>query len=155
MRPRITQRRRWIGAGIALLGAAAVAGSAYPAWYEGQGPRDWPLEQLFTASPAGTATAFWGSVAAPLAVVGLLGALGAVLRFRFILGLGWLVGSATFALWALMSIIGGNWSPDGLTAGAWLCLSGLAVLLGGILGMGPRKEGVEAPLSVFEGDPPQ
>jgi hypothetical protein len=138
-----------------LIGAATVAGSAYPDWHAGEGPRDWPLEQLFTASPAGTATAFWGSVAAPLAVVGVLGLLGAALRFRFILGLGWLVGGATFALWALMSIIDGDWAAGDLSGGAWLCLAGLAVMLGGILGMGPRQEGVEAPLSVFEGDPPQ
>ncbi|WP_166350284.1 hypothetical protein [Phytoactinopolyspora limicola] len=151
----ITSPRRWIGAGIALLGALTVSISVYPAWYGDEGPQDWPLQQLFQASPAGTATAYWGSVAAPLAVVGALGLLGAVLRFRFILGLAWLIGAVTFVLWTVMRMIDGNWQTSELSGGVWLCIIGLVVLLGGILGMGPREEGVEAPLSVFDGDPPQ
>ncbi|NEE01408.1 hypothetical protein [Phytoactinopolyspora halotolerans] len=147
--------RRGVGAGIAALGALTVTASVYPTWYTNEGPRDWPLAQLFQASPAGEATAYWGSVAAPLAVVGALGVLGAVLRFRFILGLGWLLGAASFTLWAIMRAIDSSWQVGELEAGAWLCLAGLAVLLIGIVAMGPRAEEVEAPLSVFEGDPPQ
>lgn len=151
----ITITRRGVGAGIAAVGALTVTASVYPIWYADEGPRDWPLAQLFKASPAGETTAYWGSVAAPLAVVGILGILGAILRFRFILGLGWLLGAASFALWAIMRAIDSDWQVSELENGAWLCLAGLAVLIGGIVAMGPRAEEVEAPLSVFEGDPPQ
>ncbi|WP_129662583.1 hypothetical protein [Phytoactinopolyspora endophytica] len=147
--------RRGVGAGIAALGALTVTASVYTAWYAGEGPRDWSLEQLFQASSAGTATAYWGSVAAPMAVVGILGILGAVLRFRFILGLGWLLGAASLVLWVVMRIIEGDWDSSELETGVWFCIFGLVVLLAGIIVMGPRAEEVEAPLSVFEGDPPQ
>lgn len=141
---------------MALLGALTVSSSAYASWYLGEDPRNWPLQQLFQASPAGTATAFWGSMAAPLALVGVLGLLGALLRFRFILGLGWLLGTATIVLWAVMRTIDGDWQASELESGAWMCVVGLVVLLGGIVAMGPRNDDdVEAPLSVFEGDPPQ
>ncbi|NED94109.1 hypothetical protein G1H11_02165 [Phytoactinopolyspora alkaliphila] len=155
MRQWITPTRRGIGASVALVGALGVAASVYLSWYASDGPRDWPLQQLFQASPAGTATAYWGSVAAPLAVVGLLGALGALLRFRFILGLGWIIGSATFILWSIMRAIDDEWRTQDLESGAWLCVAGLVVLLGGILAMGPRQEEVEAPLRMFDDDPPQ
>lgn len=151
----ITPTRRLIGAGIALVGALTVSTSAYPEWYAGEGPQNWPLKQLFQASPAGTATEFWGSVAAPLAVIGILGLLGALLRFRFILGLAWLIGVATFVLWAIMRAIDSAWEVSEFTSGAWICLLGLVVLLAGILTMGPRQEEEEGHLSVFDGDPPQ
>ncbi|AYY13417.1 hypothetical protein EF847_12680 [Actinobacteria bacterium YIM 96077] len=152
---KITPTRRGVGALIALLGAIAVAASAYPAWYRDEGPRDWPLMQLFQANPAGTVTAYWGSVAAPLAVVGLLGILGAALRFRFILGLGWLIGTATFILWSAMRAIDGEWRLGELQRGAWIGLVGLLVVLIGLVVMGPRHEEVEAPLSVFDDKPPE
>lgn len=147
--------RRGVGAVIAALGALLVAASAYTTWQSGEGPRDWPLMQLFQADPAGTVTAYWGSVAAPLAVVGALGVLGGLLRYRFILGVGLLIGTATVVLWAVMRAIGDYFDTGQMHGGFWLVIAGLLVLFAGILIMGPRHDEVEAPLSVFDDKPPE
>lgn len=147
--------RRVVGALVGAIGALVVAGSAYLTWYGGQQPNEIPLAQLIQGGDAGTTSDYWGSIAAALGVVGILGPLGALLRSRFLLGLGWLIGAGTVGLLWVMLTIGDRMGPDDPERGVLVCLGGLLVLLIGILVMGPRREAVEAPLSVFDGDPPQ
>ena len=63
----VTSRTGWPAPIVAALGALAVAASAYLDWYEGEMPRDMPLERLFQTEVSGGAGNYWTSVAAPLA----------------------------------------------------------------------------------------
>ncbi len=149
--------RRSTGALIAGVGSLLCALSAYLAWYGDRAPHDLPIRHLAETGAPGLASGYWTSVAAPLAVVGALGALGALLRFRFLLGLAWMVGVATLALWGLMRAIGNATdnapSGVGVGSGVWMCAIGLLAIVVGIVVMGPRREEVDAPLSMFgDGD---
>lgn len=140
---------------IGAIGALIVAGSAYLTWFGGQSPNEIPLAQLVQAGDAGSTSEYWGSIAAALGAVGILGPLGALLQSRFVMGLAWLVGVGTVGLLWLMLMIGDRIGPDDPGIGVMLCLGGLLVLLIGLVVMGPRRDAVDAPLSVFDGDPPQ
>lgn len=148
--------RRTIGALITGVGSLLCALSAYLAWFGGRAPHDLPIRHLAETGAPGPASGYWVSVAAPLAVVGALGVLGALLRFRFLLVLAWMVGVATLALWGLMRAIGNatDSAPAGMSAGSgvWACAVGLVALVIGIIVMGPRREEVDAPLSMFGDD---
>lgn len=148
--------RRAIGAIIAAAGSVLCAGSAYLSWYGDRAPRELPIRHLVETGPPAMAAGYWASVAAPLAVVGALGAFGALVRFRLLIGLGWMIGVATVVLWGLMRAIGD--ATDNAPAwadvryGVWVCVAGLVTLLVGVAVMGPRREEVDAPLSMFDGD---
>ncbi|PZF81077.1 hypothetical protein [Jiangella anatolica] len=148
--------RRAIGALIAGAGSLLCALSAYLSWYGGRAPHDLPIRHLASTGAPGLADGYWTSVAAPLAVVGALGILGALVRFRFLLVLAWMVGVATLVLWGLMRVIGDatDATTGGVDAGSgvWVCAFGVLALLVGIIVMGPRKEEVDAPLSMFGDD---
>ena len=133
--------RRVAGAIVAALGALAVAASAYLDWFEDEMPRDMPLERLFQTEVNGGADNYWTSVAAPLAVVGVVGVIGLLLRSRLVLSVAGLIGLATLTLWIIMTAI--DVSPDDLEAadyqaGVWICAAGLVIMLIGIVGMGRR-----------------
>lgn len=133
--------RRTAGAIVGALGALAVTASAYLDWYEDETPQDMPLERLFQTEVSGGADNYWTSVAAPLAVVGIVGVIGLLLRSRLVLGVAGLIGLATLVLWITMTAI--ELSPRDLEAtdyqaGVWICAGGLVILLIGIIGMGPR-----------------
>jgi hypothetical protein len=148
--------RRTTGAIVAAAGSLLCAISAYVAWYDGRAPHELPIRHLASTGEPGVAGGYWTSVAAPLAVVAVLGALGALARFRFLLVLAWMIGVATLVLWGLMRAIGNvtDDAPGGIDAGTgvWVCAFGLLVILVGIVVMGPRKEEVDAPLSMFGDD---
>jgi len=147
--------RRVVGALVGAIGALVVAGSTFMTWFGGRQPDEIPLAQLIQGSNAGSTSDFWGSIAAALGIVGAVGLLGTLLRSRFLLALGWLVGAATVGLLWVMLTIGDHMTDDDPGGGVWLSIAGLAVLLIGLVVMGPRRDAVEAPLSVFDGDPPQ
>ncbi|MGH8776204.1 MAG: hypothetical protein ACRDWI_13905 [Jiangellaceae bacterium] len=133
--------RRTAGAVVGALGGAGVAASAYLEWLDDQTPRDMPLERLFQTEISGGSSSYWTSVAAPLAIAGVIALIGLVLRSRLVLTVAGLVGLATLALWIVMTAI--DLSPDDLEAsdyqpGVWVCVAGLVVLLIGIVGMGRR-----------------
>ena len=71
---------RTLGALIGAVGALGVAASAYLDWFAGQMPTEIPLQRLFDTEVSGTAGGYWTSMAAPLALAGVIGVLGAVLR---------------------------------------------------------------------------
>ncbi|TDD98254.1 hypothetical protein [Jiangella asiatica] len=148
--------RRAIGAIIAAGGSLLCAVSAYLSWYGDRAPFELPIRHLVETGTPAAAAGYWTSVAAPLAVVGGLGALGALVRFRLLIGLGWMIGVATLVLWGLMRAIGD--ATDNAPAwgdvryGVWVCVAGLVALMVGIAVMGPRREEVDAPLSMFDGD---
>lgn len=148
--------RRTTGAIIAAAGALLCAISAYVSWYGDRAPYELPLRHLASTGAPGAVSGFWASVAAPLIVVAGLGALGALVRFRFVLGLAWMVGVATLVLWGLMRAIGTatESAPAGVSTGngVWVCVAGLVLIIVGIMVLGPRKEEVDAPLSMFEDD---
>lgn len=148
--------RRATGAIIAGAGTLMCALSAYLSWYGDRAPYELPIRHLAETGAPGAASGYWASVAAPLAVVGALGVLGALVRFRFLLVLAWMVGVATLALWGLMRAIGNatDNAPAGVGTGAgvWLCAVGLLAILIGVVVMGPRKEEVDAPLRMFGDD---
>jgi hypothetical protein len=100
-----------------------------------------PLERLFQTEVSGGADNYWTSVAAPLAVAGVVGVIGLLLRSRLVLSVAGLIGLATLALWIVMTAI--DLSPDDLQAadyqaGVWICAAGLVIMLIGIVGMGRR-----------------
>lgn len=150
--------RRSIGAIIGGVGALLCAASAYVDWYADRAPQDMPLTQLVQAGQNGMASGYWESVAAPLAALGAVGVLGALVRSRLLLGLAWLTGVATVALWWIMRLIGQatDQAPPGAQFGfgVWLAVGALLIVLIGIAVMGPRREEIEAPLSVFDDGPP-
>ncbi|WP_298323305.1 hypothetical protein [Haloactinopolyspora sp.] len=148
--------RRWVGAIIGGAGAFVCAVSAYVSWFGGHAPVDLTIAQLVRTGEAGAPSSYWTSLAAPLAILGALGVLGALIRSRFVLGLTWLGGFTVLALWGIMRFIGA--ATDSAPAdsdvgfGVWLCVAGVLAVLVGIIVMGPRREEIEAPLSVFGDD---
>lgn len=148
--------RRSTGAILAAAGSLLCALSAYVAWFGDRAPYELPIRHLASTGAPGAASGFWASMAAPLVVVAALGALGALVRFRFLLGLAWMIGVATLVLWGLMRAIGNatDSAPAGVGVGSgvWVGAVGLLVIVVGIVVMGPRKEEVDAPLSMFGDD---
>lgn len=140
---------RTLGALIGAVGALGVAASAYLDWFAGQMPTEIPLQRLFDTEVSGTAGAYWTSMAAPLALAGVIGVLGAVLRSRLVITIAGLLGLSTLVLWILLQAI--DLSPEDLHAsdyqvGLWVCVAGLVVLTGGVLLMGsPPVEESPAP----------
>ena len=133
--------RRTAGAVVGALGALVVTASAYLDWYADQMPTDIPLERLFQTEVSGDASSYWTSVAAPLALAGVVGVIGMLLRSRLLLSVAGLIGLATLVLWIVMTAI--DLSPEDLDAadyqpGVWVCAAGLVILLIGIVGMGRR-----------------
>ena len=125
---------RTLGALIGAVGALGVAASAYLDWFAGQMPTEIPLQRLFDTEVSGTAGAYWTSMAAPLALAGVIGVLGAVLRSRLVITIAGLLGLSTLVLWILLQAI--DLSPEDLHAtdyqvGLWVCVAGLVVLTGG------------------------
>lgn len=151
----VGMNRRMVGGIVGAVGALSVAASASLTWFGGRDLTEVPLAQLIDTDDAGTTSAYSGSVAAALAIVGVLGVLGALARSRFLLALGLVVGAGAVGLLWLMLTMGDTAATDDPGRGLLVCVAGLAVLLIGIFVMGPRREAVEAPLSVFDGDPPQ
>jgi hypothetical protein len=147
--------RTMIGAALAAAGTLGVAAGTYLDWYAGA-PRATgiPLAALFQASPAGITTEFWGSLAAPLVLVGAIGVLGVIVRSRVTFALAASLAAFTVGMWTLMRIIEGEFEVSGVGPGMWLAVAGVAVIVVGILAMGSRRE-ITLPLSVFDGDPPQ
>jgi hypothetical protein len=104
-------------------------------------PTEMPLERLFQTEVSGTASSYWTSVAAPLALVGVVGVIGALMRSRLVLTVAGLIGIATLALWIVMQAL--DMSPEDLEpsdyqSGVWVCVAGLVVLFIGVLSMGGR-----------------
>jgi hypothetical protein len=139
---------RTIGALIAAVGALGVAASAYLDWIAGQMPTEIPLERLFATDVGGTAGSYWTSMAAPLALVGLIGVVGGLLRSRLTLALAGLLGFATLVLWVLLEAI--DLAPEDLRAsdyetGVWVCVASLVVLAAGVLLMGGGRKREKPP----------
>jgi hypothetical protein len=126
---------------VGALGALGVTASAYLDWLDDVMPTEMPLERLFQTEVSGTASSYWTSVAAPLALVGVLGVIGALMRSRLVLTVAGLIGVATLALWIVMQAL--DMSPEDLEpsdyqSGVWVCVAGLVVLFIGVLSMGSR-----------------
>ncbi len=148
--------RRTIGAIIGGAGSLVCGASSLVRWYADDPPRVLSSTQLVRAGEADEAAGFWTSMAAPLVIVAVLGLLGALMRSRLLVGLAWMGGVATAALWGLMRLIGvvvGAGPADlDIGFGVWLCVVGLLAMLVGVVVMGPPREEVEAPLSMFDDD---
>jgi hypothetical protein len=129
---------------VGALGALGVTASAYLDWLDDVMPTEMPLERLFQTEISGTASSYWTSVAAPLALVGVVGVIGALMRSRLVLTVAGLIGVATLALWIVMQAL--DLSPEDLEpsdyqSGVWVCVAGLVVLFIGVLSMGgPERE---------------
>ena len=126
---------------MGALGALGVTASAYLDWLDDVMPTEMPLERLFQTEVSGTASSYWTSVAAPLALVGVVGVIGALMRSRLVLTVAGLIGIATLALWIVMQAL--DMSPEDLEpsdyqSGVWVCVAGLVVLFIGVLSMGGR-----------------
>jgi hypothetical protein len=139
--------RRTVGALIGAVGALGVAASAYLDWFAGLMPTEIPLQRLFDTEVNGTAGSYWTSMAAPLALAGVIGVLGALRRSRLVITLAGVVGLATLVLWILLQAI--DLAPEDLHAsdyevGLWVCVASLAVLAGGVLLMGSPDRGEES-----------
>lgn len=154
----MTIRQRAAGAVVAVIGALGVTASAYLDWYGGRDATEIPLERLFQTSVAGAPSSYWNSMALALALVAVLGVLGALLLSRFVMGLGWLIGLASLVLWIVMSANDDtvSVSASDIQAGAWVCAAALLVMLVGIIGMGrgPRAHDEPADDSRIEPLPP-
>ena len=148
--------RRSIGAIIGGTGAFVCAVSAYVSWYNGHAPVELTITQLVRTGEVGAPSTYWTSLAAPLAILGAVGVLGALIRSRFVLGLAWMGGLATLTLWGLMRFIGAATdrapAATDIGAGVWVSVVGLVAILVGIIVIGPRREEIEAPLSMFDDD---
>ena len=145
----MTRRQRAGGAVLAAVGALGVSASAYLYWFDGREATDIPVERLFQTDVSGTASSYWTSVAIALALVTVLGVVGAILQSRLVLVLGWLIGVATLALWVVMQAIDNvdddlDFTANDAQAGAWACAVALLVMLIGIVAMGPRDRPVAA-----------
>lgn len=155
----MTTRQRATGAIVAVVGALGVTASGYLDWHRGRDATEIPLERLFQTSAVGEPSSYWNSMAMALAVVGLLGVLGAVMLSRFVLLLAWLIGVATLVLWIVMSANDDSLSVSAgdLQAGAWVCGVALLVLLVGIIGMGrsERRSRDETPTPAEPVPPPE
>ncbi|WP_053202788.1 hypothetical protein [Jiangella muralis] len=154
----MTTRQRATGAVVAVLGALGVTASGYLDWFRGRDATEIPLERLFQTSAVGAPSSYWNSMALALAVVGLLGVLGALMLSRFVLLIGWLIGVATLVLWIVMSANDASLSVSAgdLQAGAWVCGVALLVYVVGIIGMGrgPRSR-EETPTPAEPVPPPE
>ena len=153
-RPAVDDHRvpRTLGALIGAVGALGVAASAYLDWFAGQMPTEIPLDRLFSTDVSGSASSYWTSMAAPLALAGVIGVLGAVRRSRLAIAVAGLLGLATLVLWVLMQAV--DLSPEELQAsdyeaGLWVCVGSLVVLTGGVLLMGGSSRDQSPPA----GDP--
>jgi hypothetical protein len=127
---------RTVGALIAAVGALGIAASAYLDWFAGRTPTEIPLQRLFASEISHAAGSYWTSIAAPLALAGVIGVLGAFLRSRLVIALAGVLGLATLVLWVLMQAA--DLAPEDLGAGdyqlgLWVCVASLAVLACGIL----------------------
>ncbi|MBD0292430.1 MAG: hypothetical protein ICV70_02500 [Jiangellaceae bacterium] len=127
---------------LTALGAVGVAVSAYLNWFDGRPPTQIPLARLLQTQVTGNAASYWTSMAAPLALAGLLGLAGAVLRSRLAIAIAGLAGLGTLVCWVLMQAL--DLSPDNLGAadyeiGLWICVGSLGLLLVGLLGMPGRR----------------
>ena len=151
--------RRTTGAAACAVGVLLMTGSAYLTWYSGEAASSLPIAQLVQATPEGAASSYWRSLAAPLAILGGVGLLGAAIRSRVLLGFAWLIGVTTLVLWAIMRAIAKATDKVDEAAsagvGPLVCVVGTVIVLAGIAFMGPRAEEVEAPLSVFDDDSPK
>jgi hypothetical protein len=150
-------RQRVSGALVAALGAIGVTASAYLNWYGGQDGRDIPLERLFQTDISDQASSYWNSIAVALAVVSLLGVLGALLLSRFVLTLGWLIGVAALALWVVMQANDDSidFAVGDIETGAWVCAIALLVMVLGIAAMGspgPDQVVIERPVPTASDD---
>ena len=102
-------------------------------------PTEIPLQRLFDTEVSGAAGSYWTSMAGPLALAGVIGVIGGLLRSRLVITLAGVVGLATLVLWILLQAI--DLSPQDLRAsdyevGLWVCVASLVVLAGGVLLMG-------------------
>ena len=146
--PADTRRvRRTLGALIGAVGALGVAASAYLDWFAGRMPTEIPLQRLFDTEVSGAAGSYWTSMAAPLALAGVIGVIGGLVRSRLVITLAGVVGLATLVLWILLQAI--DLSPQDLRAsdyevGLWVCVASLAVLAGGVLLMGSPDRRAES-----------
>lgn len=151
--------RRQIGAIIAAFGALLCAVSAYLSWVGSEAPYELSIRHLVQANATGVADSYWSSVAAPIAGVALVAVLGALVRLRLLLGIAWMAGVTTLVLWFLMRTIGD--ATDDVAAasqtgiGVWACALGLLAILVATVVMGPRREEIDAPLSMFDDDDPR
>ena len=141
--PSLAQRaRRTVGAVVGAMGALGVTSSAYLDWFAGQMPTEIPLQRLIGTDVSGGAGSYWTSMAAPLALAGVIGVLGGLLRSRLVIVLAGLLGLATLVLWVLTQAIA--LSPEELhasdyEAGVWVCVGSLVVLTCGVLLMGGAR----------------
>ncbi|WP_020575729.1 hypothetical protein [Actinopolymorpha alba] len=128
---------------LATIGALAVAGSAYFDWLSNRSPRGVQLERLLMQPDSvDTASSYWLSMAAPLAVAGAIGVLGALVLSRVVLWLAFLVELATLALWVTtvaFDAAPGQLSIGDLQPGAWISAGGLVLLLIGAIALRPRS----------------
>lgn len=134
----MTSRQRAGGAVLAVIGALGVTASAYLDWFRSRDATDIPLERLFQTDVSDGASSYWNSLALPLAVVTVVGVLGALMVSRFILVIGWLIGVATLVLFIVMQS-NDDAFPLGvgdLQAGVWVCGAALIVMMLGIGSMG-------------------
>lgn len=149
--------RRAVGALMGGVGALLAAASAALAWYGDSAPHELPLRHLVQTGQVAEAATLWSSMAAPLMAAGALGLAGAAARSRVVLGLAWMAVSAMLALWGATRAIGdlAGRAPDSaeIRHGFWTCAVAAAVIVVGIAVMGPRREEIEAPLSMFDADP--
>lgn len=132
------------GAALAALGGIGASASAYLYWHDGRDATEFPIERLFQTGVTGDASSYWSSVAIVFGVVAALGVIGAVLRSRFVLTLGWLIGVLALAAWVTLQAVDAvdnnvDLSANDIQAGAWACALALVVMLAGIVGMGPKK----------------
>src|SRR5690606_16424302 len=132
-------RRRILAATLAALGALGTTAGAYLDWFGDRPAHELPLERLYQSDIAsGPASSYWNSMALPLAVVGALGVLGALLLSRFVLVLAWVIAVATLVTWAVMQT-GDDAVDAGLgdvQVGFWVSAAASVVLLIGIVMMG-------------------
>ncbi|WP_026875959.1 hypothetical protein [Jiangella gansuensis] len=149
-------RQRAGAAVVAAVGALGVTASAYLNWYDGDDATQFRLERLFQTDATGEPTSYWNSMAMPLAVVAVLGIVGALLLSRFVLSLGWLIGVAVLVLWAVMSSADDAiaFSVGDVQAGAWVCAAALLVMLAGIVALRGRDRDTVAPDPVEPPDLP-
>ncbi|GAA2758175.1 hypothetical protein [Actinopolymorpha rutila] len=121
---------------LATIGAIAIATGAYFDWLGNRSPQQVRLQDLLTRPEvkdlAGQTLNYWTSMAAPLAVAGAIGILGALLLVRVLLWLSFLLGAATVGLW-----VGRIAFADGaaqfriadVQPGAWIAAGGLLLVL--------------------------
>lgn len=146
---------------LATIGAIAIASGAYFDWLGNRSPQQVRLQDLLTRPAvndlAGQTLNYWTSMAAPLAVAGAIGVLGALLLVRVLLWLSFLLGVATVGLW-----VGRVAFADGaaqfrvadVQPGAWIALGGLVLVLIGASALRRRaatdEEAGDYPTQAYE-----